>query len=92
MAGAGATLDVAPGKKDFPILRRDMAGHRLVFLDSAARSQKPPPVLDPREQTESSVAVMVDVPPLIVADSRTLRLLPLRLIEIPGHGECHTLL
>jgi cysteine desulfurase/selenocysteine lyase len=40
------TLDVARVKKDFPILERDLGGHRLVFLDSAASSQKPRPVLD----------------------------------------------
>ena len=44
--GPGVTLDVASVKKDFPILERDMAGHRLVFLDSAASSQKPRAVLD----------------------------------------------
>jgi len=41
-----ASLDVARVKKDFPILDRDMGGHRLVFLDSAASSQKPRAVLD----------------------------------------------
>ncbi len=51
MAGAfgrdiGLSLDVATVKKDFPILERDMGGHRLVFLDSAASSQKPRAVLD----------------------------------------------
>ena len=40
------TLDVASVKKDFPSLERDLAGHRLVFLDSAASSQKPRAVLD----------------------------------------------
>ena len=40
------TLDVARVKKDFPILEREIAGHRLVFLDSAASSQKPQVVLD----------------------------------------------
>jgi cysteine desulfurase/selenocysteine lyase len=39
-------LDVARVKKDFPILDRDMGGHRLVFLDSAASSQKPRAVLE----------------------------------------------
>jgi cysteine desulfurase/selenocysteine lyase len=43
------TLDVAQVKKDFPILDRDVAGHRLVFLDSAASSQKPRAVLDAME-------------------------------------------
>ena len=40
------TLDVGRVKKDFPILEREVAGHRLVFLDSAASSQKPRAVLD----------------------------------------------
>jgi cysteine desulfurase/selenocysteine lyase len=39
-------LDVARVKKDFPILDRQPGGHRLVFLDSAASSQKPRAVLD----------------------------------------------
>ena len=39
-------LDVARIKKDFPILDRQSGGHRLVFLDSAASSQKPRAVLD----------------------------------------------
>ena len=39
-------LDVARVKKDFPILDRSSGGHRLVFLDSAASSQKPRAVLD----------------------------------------------
>ena len=41
-----AQLDVARVKKDFPILDREVDGHRLVFLDSAASSQKPRAVLD----------------------------------------------
>ncbi|HJV09318.1 MAG TPA: SufS family cysteine desulfurase [Acidimicrobiales bacterium] len=39
-------LDVARLKKDFPILDRVLAGHRLVYLDSAASSQKPRTVLE----------------------------------------------
>ena len=38
-------LDVATVRKDFPILGREMAGRRLVYLDSAASSQKPRSVL-----------------------------------------------
>ena len=41
-----AALDTALLKKDFPILDREVHGKRLVFLDSAASSQKPLPVLD----------------------------------------------
>jgi cysteine desulfurase/selenocysteine lyase len=40
------TLDVAAARKDFPILDREVGGHRLVYLDSAASSQKPRAVID----------------------------------------------
>ena len=39
-------LDVERVKKDFPILDVDVRGKRLVYLDSAASSQKPQSVLD----------------------------------------------
>ncbi|MDQ1444729.1 MAG: cysteine desulfurase / selenocysteine lyase [Acidimicrobiaceae bacterium] len=39
-------LDVERIKKDFPILDVGVRGHRLVYLDSAASSQKPQAVLD----------------------------------------------
>jgi cysteine desulfurase/selenocysteine lyase len=45
-AAGPVTLDVARIKKDFPILDREVAGHRLVYLDSAASSQKPRAVLE----------------------------------------------
>ncbi len=41
------TLDVAAIRADFPILKREVrGGKRLVYLDSAATSQKPYAVLD----------------------------------------------
>ncbi len=45
MALSDPTLDVAAVKADFPILSRTVHDHRLVFLDSAASSQKPRQVL-----------------------------------------------
>ncbi len=39
-------LDVAHIKADFPILKRQVHGKRLVYLDSAATAQKPLAVLD----------------------------------------------
>ena len=39
-------LDVATVRKDFPTLQREVRGHRLVYLDSAATSQTPEVVLD----------------------------------------------
>src|SRR6266487_4395815 len=40
------SLDVAAVRADFPILGRQVNGHPLVYLDSAATSQKPRQVLD----------------------------------------------
>jgi cysteine desulfurase / selenocysteine lyase len=42
----GGTLDVGAIRKRFPILERQVHGKRLVYLDSAASSQKPTSVLD----------------------------------------------
>src|SRR5919201_6074625 len=39
-------LDVGRIKKDFPIFERKIRGKPLVYLDSAATSQKPRAVLD----------------------------------------------
>ena len=41
-----ARLDAAVLKKDFPVLDQEVHGKRLVYLDSAASSQKPLAVLD----------------------------------------------
>jgi cysteine desulfurase/selenocysteine lyase len=38
--------DVNEVRKDFPILERKIGGKRLIYLDNAATSQKPRPVLD----------------------------------------------
>ena len=44
--GEPATLDVTRLQADFPVLARKVHDHRLVYLDSAATSQKPRSVLD----------------------------------------------
>jgi cysteine desulfurase/selenocysteine lyase len=49
-----STLDVEAVKKDFPILARSVHGRRLVYLDSAASSQKPRPVLDAMERFQET--------------------------------------
>ncbi|HEX4579346.1 MAG TPA: cysteine desulfurase [Candidatus Dormibacteraeota bacterium] len=43
---AAPSLDVAAIRADFPLLQRTVNGHPLVYLDSAATSQKPRQVLD----------------------------------------------
>jgi cysteine desulfurase / selenocysteine lyase len=45
MSTAGAPYDVAAVRRDFPILATQVNGHPLVYLDSAASSQQPVPVL-----------------------------------------------
>jgi cysteine desulfurase/selenocysteine lyase len=45
-ASRGAAFDVERLREDFPILRLRVNGKPLVFLDSAASSQMPQPVLD----------------------------------------------
>jgi cysteine desulfurase / selenocysteine lyase len=45
--GPGAArLDVAKIREDFPVLRQKVHGKPLVYLDNAATSQKPLPVID----------------------------------------------
>ncbi len=39
-------LDVDLVRLDFPVLRREVHGRRLVYLDSAATSQKPQVMID----------------------------------------------
>lgn len=46
IAVSGTTLDVARVRADFPILRRQVHGKPLVYLDNAATTQKPQQVLD----------------------------------------------
>src|SRR5450631_4903554 len=53
---------------EFPVLRREVAGRPLVYLDSAATSQTPQPVLDAmtRYYTESRASIHRGVYPLAV--------------------------
>ncbi len=43
---SASSLDIARIQADFPILKRQVNGHRLVYLDSASSAQKPQSVLD----------------------------------------------
>jgi cysteine desulfurase/selenocysteine lyase len=43
-------LDVARIKKDFPLLQQQIDGHRIVYLDSGASSEKPQAVLDAMDE------------------------------------------
>jgi len=65
LASMTALRDVA---SEFPVLRREFGGHRLVYLDSAATSQTPQPVIDAmtRYYTESRASIHRGVYPLAV--------------------------
>jgi len=56
---APGSLDAARIRTDFPILRREVRGRPLVYLDNAATTQKPQAVLDAitRYYTESNANV-----------------------------------
>jgi cysteine desulfurase/selenocysteine lyase len=43
---AASRIDIGRVRADFPILRREVHGKPLVYLDNAATTQKPQPVLD----------------------------------------------
>jgi cysteine desulfurase/selenocysteine lyase len=53
---------------EFPVLRREFGGHEVVYLDSAATSQTPQPVIDAmtRYYTETRASVHRGVYPLAV--------------------------
>ncbi len=53
---------------EFPVLRREIGGHPLTYLDSAATSQTPQPVIDAmtRYYTESRASIHRGVYPLAV--------------------------
>src|SRR5512136_3118717 len=50
MPSTANMLDVRAIRADFPILERQVHGKRLVFLDSAASSQRPRQVIDAMDQ------------------------------------------
>jgi cysteine desulfurase/selenocysteine lyase len=51
---ASVPLDVAAVRADFPILARTVHGRPLVYLDNAASSQKPRPVIDAEREVYES--------------------------------------
>ncbi len=64
-----STIQALPDIEDeFPVLGRELDGHRVVYLDSSATSQTPQPVIDAmtRYYTESRASVHRGVYPLAV--------------------------
>ena len=68
-----ARLDPAVVKKDFPILEREVHGTRLVFLDSAASSQKPEVVLEAMQRYYETTHANVHRGVYSIAEEATAR-------------------
>lgn len=82
------TLDVASIKADFPLLERVQAGRKIVFLDSAASSQRPRAVLDAMDSYYETTHANVHRGVYAIAEEATRRyeegrLLAGRLIHAP---------
>src|SRR5205085_7620626 len=63
-----AASDLSAVAKQFPVLRRRIGGYPITYLDSAATSQTPQPVIDAmtRYYTESRASIHRGVYPLAV--------------------------
>ena len=67
-------LDVSAVKKDFPILDVEVHGRRLVYLDSAASSQKPQAVLDAMDEMYETTYANVHRGVYAIAEESTARM------------------
>jgi cysteine desulfurase / selenocysteine lyase len=65
---SGQGLGLAEIAEEFPVLRREIGGYPITYLDSAATSQTPQPVIDAmtRYYTESRASIHRGVYPLAV--------------------------
>ncbi|HET9071039.1 MAG TPA: SufS family cysteine desulfurase [Acidimicrobiales bacterium] len=66
-------LDVTAVKKDFPIFDQEVNGKRLVFLDSAASSQKPRAVLEAMDEYYGTTHANVHRGVYAIAEEATRR-------------------
>ncbi len=71
MALTDHDLDVASLKADFPLLAREVNGHRIVYLDSASTSQKPRCVLETLETYYETINANVHRGAYHIADLAT---------------------
>jgi cysteine desulfurase/selenocysteine lyase len=66
-------LDVATLRKDFPILTREVNGHPIVYLDSAASAQRPVQVLDAMREYDETTHANVHRGVYAIAEEATRR-------------------
>src|SRR5271154_5020739 len=70
---AAPRLDVATLRKDFPILTREVNGHPIVYLDSAASAQRPVQVLDAMRAYDETTHANVHRGVYAIAEEATRR-------------------
>jgi cysteine desulfurase / selenocysteine lyase len=68
-----ATLDVATLRKDFPLLAREVHGHPITYLDSAASAQRPVQVLDAMREYDETTHANVHRGVYAIAEEATRR-------------------
>ncbi len=67
------SLDVTTIRKDFPLLAREVHGHPIVYLDSAASAQRPVQVLDAMRQYDETTHANVHRGVYAIAEEATRR-------------------
>jgi cysteine desulfurase / selenocysteine lyase len=68
-----AGLDVSRLRKDFPLLAREVNGHPIIYLDSAASSQRPTQVLDAMREYDETTHANVHRGVYSIAEEATRR-------------------
>jgi cysteine desulfurase/selenocysteine lyase len=68
-----APLDVAALRKDFPLLSREVHGHPITYLDSAASAQRPFAVLDAMREYDETTHANVHRGVYTIAEEATRR-------------------
>ncbi len=69
----GHGLDVATLRKDFPLLAREVNGHPITYLDSAASAQRPVRVLDAMREYDETTHANVHRGVYAIAEEATRR-------------------
>jgi cysteine desulfurase/selenocysteine lyase len=67
------SLDVATLRKDFPLLTREVHGHPITYLDSAASAQRPVQVLDAMREYDETTHANVHRGVYAIAEEATRR-------------------
>ncbi len=73
VSGPPPALDVARLRKDFPLLAREVNGHPITYLDSAASAQRPNQVLDAMREYDETTHANVHRGVYSIAEEATRR-------------------